>query len=47
MTPEALLDHYDKATLWPADRPTAGRSDVAAAYQDALALRASLEIALR
>jgi 2-oxo-3-hexenedioate decarboxylase len=42
MTPEALLDHYDKATLWPA-----GRSDVAAAYQDALALRALLEIALR
>jgi 2-oxo-3-hexenedioate decarboxylase len=40
MTPEALLDHYDKAALWPADRPAAGRSDVAAAYQDALALRA-------
>jgi 2-oxo-3-hexenedioate decarboxylase len=47
MTPEALLDHYDKAALWPADRPTAGRSDVASAYQDALALRALLEIALR
>jgi 2-keto-4-pentenoate hydratase len=40
MTPEAILDHCDRAALWPADRSTAGRSDLAAAYQDALALRA-------
>jgi 2-keto-4-pentenoate hydratase len=40
MTPEALLAHYDKAAPWPADRPTRGPADVAAAYQDALALRA-------
>ena len=40
MTPEAVLAHYDKAALWPAHRPAAGRTDVAAAYQDALALRA-------
>jgi 2-keto-4-pentenoate hydratase len=40
MTPEAILDHCDRAALWPADRSTAGRSDLATAYQDALALRA-------
>jgi 2-oxo-3-hexenedioate decarboxylase len=40
MTPEAILDHCDRAALWPAERSTAGRSDLAAAYQDALALRA-------
>lgn len=40
MTPEALLAHCDNAALWPADRPARGPADVAAAYQDALALRA-------
>jgi 2-keto-4-pentenoate hydratase len=40
MTPEALLAHYDKAAPWPSDRSALGPTDVAAAYQDALALRA-------
>jgi len=40
MTPQALLAHYDKAELWPADRGGPQSSDVAAAYQNALAVRA-------
>jgi 2-keto-4-pentenoate hydratase len=39
MAPETLLAHYDSAELWPTTAPEARRSDVAAAYQDALAVR--------
>ncbi len=38
MTPHQLLDHYDSAALWPADHGIA--TDLAAAYQSALAVRA-------
>ena len=38
MTPQALLDHLDRAETWPVDAAPA--SDRAAAYQDALAVRA-------
>lgn len=40
MPPEAVLAHYDKAAPWPSDRSCLGRTDVAGAYRDALALRA-------
>ncbi len=39
MHPETILAHLDRATLWPsADAPP--RTDVAAAYRDAMAVRA-------
>lgn len=39
MTPDTVLQHYDSGHLWPA-RPADQRpTDLAAAYQDALALR--------
>ena len=37
MTPRTILDHYDRGDFWPDD---ASRSDVAAAYRDALDVRA-------
>ena len=40
MTPQDVLDHYDRAALWPADRPDRGPAGLPAAYADALALRA-------
>ena len=40
MTPQALLAHYDKAELWPANHVGAKPADVPSAYQDALAVRA-------
>ena len=40
MTPAALLAHLDNAGLWPADRRGTGPADMAAAYRDALAVRA-------
>ena len=40
MTPQALLAHYDEAELWPSRREDAASLDVAAAYRDALAVRA-------
>jgi 2-keto-4-pentenoate hydratase len=40
MTPQALLDYLDKAQLWPSNSADAFTSNVAAAYQDALAVRA-------
>jgi 2-oxo-3-hexenedioate decarboxylase len=40
MTPETVLDHYDQARLWPADRVLPITADIDAAYQQALALRA-------
>jgi 2-oxo-3-hexenedioate decarboxylase len=40
MNPQTILSHYDSGALWPA-RADAGRpTDLAQAYQDALALRA-------
>ncbi|MDQ0037829.1 hypothetical protein J2W30_005608 [Variovorax boronicumulans] len=32
MTPEALLAHYDKAALWPADRPVRGPAEFEALF---------------
>jgi 2-oxo-3-hexenedioate decarboxylase len=43
MTPTERLAHYDAATLWPDYHPRPGPGDVAAAYCDALALRALRE----
>ncbi len=40
MTPEAILEHLDRGTLWQRESPGAATSDVAAAYRDALAVRA-------
>ncbi|SFO16424.1 2-oxo-3-hexenedioate decarboxylase [Variovorax sp. PDC80] len=40
MTPQDVLDHYDRAALWPADRPDRTAAGLPAAYADALALRA-------
>ena len=40
MTPATLLAHGDAATLWPADHGAAAPPDLAAAYRDALAVRA-------
>jgi 2-keto-4-pentenoate hydratase len=40
MTPQLLLEHYDSAQVWPADRGSAADLDVASAYRDALAVRA-------
>jgi 2-keto-4-pentenoate hydratase len=40
VTPQALLNHLDKAELWPDASEQGATSDVAAAYQDALAVRA-------
>ncbi|MCW5656552.1 MAG: hydratase [Burkholderiaceae bacterium] len=40
MTPEDILRHLDRATLWPARAAGAVFDDVAAAYQVALAVRA-------
>ena len=39
MTPEALLQHIDQGSLWPADSAAAIPSDVAMAYQTALQVR--------
>ncbi|SAL16679.1 2-keto-4-pentenoate hydratase [Caballeronia humi] len=44
MTPETVLAHHDTAALWPAaDRQGSSTTDVASAYQDALAVRALRE----
>jgi 2-keto-4-pentenoate hydratase len=43
MTPQDILAHQDHATLWPAQTPGAVFSDLAAAYQLALGLRALRE----
>jgi 2-keto-4-pentenoate hydratase len=44
MTPETVLAHYDTGALWPAaDRQGPSLSNVAAAYQSALAVRALRE----
>ena len=40
MTPQTLLQHIDNGTLWPAAPPGALANDPAAAYQQALAVRA-------
>jgi 2-oxo-3-hexenedioate decarboxylase len=40
MTPQSVLDHYDQARLWPADRARPIAADIDAAYQQALTLRA-------
>ena len=40
MTPEAILEHADHGTLWPADTEAAD-ADLATAYRDALAVRAA------
>jgi 2-oxo-3-hexenedioate decarboxylase len=40
MTPRQLLEHYDRAALWPSRGEAQAPSDVAAAYRDALAVRA-------
>jgi 2-oxo-3-hexenedioate decarboxylase len=39
MTPQAILTHSDSAQLWPQRVGDAAPTDVAAAYQDALAVR--------
>ncbi len=39
MTPEQLLQYTDKATLWPAEAQAALPSEMASAYQSALAVR--------
>ena len=44
MAPESLLQHYDSAALWPAAPSADPAYTLAAAYQDALALR-SLRLA--
>ena len=40
MTPQALLSHYDAGLAWPSASDPPPRTDTAAAYQDALAVRA-------
>ncbi|HEX6723588.1 MAG TPA: fumarylacetoacetate hydrolase family protein [Burkholderiaceae bacterium] len=40
MTPRDILEHQDRATLWPRRAPGAVFSDLAAAYRTALELRA-------
>ena len=40
MSPQDILQHLDRATLWPARESSAAWVDVAAAYQSALAVRA-------
>lgn len=40
MTPAALLAHHDMATLWPAGTDDLAPADLAAAYRQALAVRA-------
>ena len=40
MSPQDILQHLDRATLWPAREADAAWADVAAAYQTALAVRA-------
>ena len=40
MTPQTLLAHVDSGTLWPARADAARPTDLAQAYQDALAVRA-------
>jgi len=40
MSPQDILQHLDRATLWPARETNAAWADVAAAYQAALAVRA-------
>ena len=40
MTPHDILQHLDRATLWPQRAPGTELDDVAAAYQVALAVRA-------
>jgi 2-oxo-3-hexenedioate decarboxylase len=40
MTPHAVLQAYDEAVLWPRERSAAIEADVAAAYQEALKVRA-------
>jgi 2-keto-4-pentenoate hydratase len=39
MTPRAVLDHFDRGTLWPALVDDARPTDLAAAYRAALAVR--------
>ena len=43
MNPEAILRHYDDGTLWSTDPARVRRNDVAAAYQESLAVRALRE----
>ncbi len=40
MTPQALLDHHDSGQLWPDASPNPAFTELAAAYQAALAVRA-------
>lgn len=40
MTPQALLTHHDSAELWPSARAGASATDLASAYEAALAVRA-------
>lgn len=40
MTPNFLLSHYDAGLSWPSANDPAPRTDTAAAYRDALAVRA-------
>src|ERR1700733_12016115 len=39
MTPEALLQAYDEAALWPRNSSATRQAEVSAAYQDALKVR--------
>lgn len=43
MSPQALLDHLDAATFWPADHDVALDGDLDRAYETALAVRALRE----
>ncbi|RYF42865.1 MAG: hydratase [Comamonadaceae bacterium] len=40
MTPQSLLSHHDTGQPWPSSSDPAPRTDTAAAYRDALAVRA-------
>ena len=40
MKPESILEHYDRGALWQPDLDSTARDDVAAAYRNALAVRA-------
>ncbi|MEO8937688.1 MAG: fumarylacetoacetate hydrolase family protein [Burkholderiaceae bacterium] len=39
MTPQTILDHYDRGVLWPEADQEAAPATMACAYQDALAMR--------
>ncbi len=39
MTPQAILDHFDSGTFWPADHGVAVDGDLANAYRTAFAVR--------